>query len=552
MTKRKTTIQNVGRHRITLAVVLCLLGLCGMLHAQISSGNVVPGKRASDRVYLEHADNLHYDRNVNPDAQILDGNVAFSHRGAILYCDSAHFYEARNSFEAFGNVRMYQGDTLSLLSDYALYDGVEQMVIVRHNVELHHKESTLYTDSLNYDRLSDVGYFFDGGRLEDKSAVLTSEWGEYDTRNKLAIFNFDVRLRDTNFLLKSDSLHYSTALSEAHVLGPSDITSGTSRIYSENGYYNSRTEMARLFERSVVRDGAKVITADTLYHDARKGTSEALCNAVYNDTLNRNILKADYCWYDDSTGYAMTTGRAVTVDYSQGDSLFMHADTFKLYTYNINTDSVYRVVHAYNRVRAYRTDVQAVCDSLVFNSKDSCMTMYRDPIVWNFSQQLLGQVIKVYMKDSTINRAHVVDQALSVEQMHDSVHFNQISAKEMLAFFDKGEICEAMAEGNVTVIYHIVDDSDSSFIAQNNMETSRLRMFLENRKMKKIWAPKSDGVMYPMSQIPGDKKYLPSFVWFDYIRPVSKDDIFNWRGKKAGTELKAQKRREAPLQLLGK
>ena len=56
----------------------------------------------------------------------------------------------------------------------------------------------------------------------------------------------------------------------------------------------------------------------------------------------------------------------------------MHADTFKIFTFNINTDSVYRKIHAYNKVRAYRVDAQAVCDSLVYNSQDSCMTMYKD------------------------------------------------------------------------------------------------------------------------------------------------------------------------------
>ena len=89
----------------------------------------------------------------------------------------------------------------------------------------------------------------------------------------------------------------------------------------------------------------------------------------------------------------MATKNAVTVDFSQKDSLFMHADTFKIYTFNINTDSVYRMIHAYNKVRAYRTDVQAVCDSLVYSSQDSCMTMYRDPIIWNEGQQLFGEKI---------------------------------------------------------------------------------------------------------------------------------------------------------------
>lgn len=540
-------------HRVTIVVILCLFGICLSQSGYSQKKRKQSAKTDDNRVYLVHSNTLSYDQRKNPDAQILCGNVEFFHQGAKLFCDSAHFYEGTNSFEAFGNVKMYQGDTLSLFSDYAFYDGNEQMAMSRYNVVLKHRESTLYTDSLNYDRLYSVGYFFEGGRLVDKDATLTADWGEYNTGKKLAAFHYNVVLNDDKFNLITDTLYYNTSLSEAHVVGASEITSGKSNIYSDDGFYNTQTERARLFNRSVVKNEGKIIIADTIYHDAKLKTSEALWNVEYTDTVNKNVMTCDYCWYDDSVGYAMATKKAVAIDYSQGDSLYMHADTFKLYTYNINTDSVYRIVHAYNKVRAYRTDVQAVCDSLVFISKDSCMTMYRDPIVWNYSQQLLGETIKIYMKDSTIERAHVIEQALSVEQQQtDTTRYNQVASKEMLAYFEKGEISRGEAIDNVQVIYFIIDDSDSSFIAQNNLETTKLKMFLENRKMKRMWAPKSEGVMYPMSQIPPEKKFLDSFAWFDYVRPLNKDDIFVWRGKKAGTELKEVKRREMPSQKLGK
>ena len=57
--------------------------------------------------------------------------------------------------------------------------------------------------------------------------------------------------------------------------------------------------------------------------------------------------------------------------------------------------------------------------------------------------------------------------------------------------------------------------------------------------------------MYPMTQLPPDKVFLPGYQWFDYIRPLNKEDIFVWRPKKEGTELKKQpERREAPLRRL--
>ena len=530
--------------------VIIGVALLGMVFAMAPAKRRATRQKVEDKkVYLVHSDRLHYDQYQNGDAQVLNGHVHFRHQGANLFCDSAHFYEQSNSFEAFGHVKMQQGDTLSLTSDYAYYDGNNQLAQARYNVVLKHRKSTLYTDSLDYDRLYNFGNFFEGGKLVDGNTTLTSDWGEYHTDTKQAMFYYDVRLKDNKMYMTTDSLFYNTQTSTAHIVGPSNITSGTSHIYSENGYYNTKTEQSELFNRSVINDQGRALIGDSVYHNAQDGSNYAYWNVVYNDTVNKNMMTGDYCEYNDSTGYAMATKRAVTIDYSQQDSLYMHADTFKIFTYNIRTDSVYRKIHAYNKVRAYRTDLQAVCDSLVYNSKDSCMTMYKDPIAWYNSQQLLGELIKVYMRDSTIDYAHVIGQAFSAEQLHDSIHFNQISSKEMKTFFVNGEAREYQAIDNVLVNYFYTDEEDSVVTLMNYLETALLKAFIKNRKMERIWTSKASGVYYPVNQIPADKNPLPGFAWFDYVRPLNKEDIFNWRPKKSGTELKEVKRREPPKRI---
>lgn len=538
-----------GGHRILIIAVLCLFGL-GMVQSRQAPKKKRRAK-TDERVYLVHADRLRFDQySANPTAQILNGNVAFRHKGAKLYCDSAYFYQASNSFRAFGHVRMYQGDTLSLFSDYAYYDGNDQMAEARRNVVLTHRKTKLYTDSLNYDRLYGIGYFFEGGKMVDKQNTLVSDWGEYDTETRMAVFNYNVNLKNPKFVLTTDTLHYDTRTSLAHIVGPSEITSGESVIHTSQGYYDTNKDLARLYGRSTLSNNGKEMTGDSLFHNEKTGVSEGFGNVVYNDTVNKNQMTSNYFWYNDSTGYAFATDSAVLKEYSQGDTLFVHSDTMKVYTFNINTDSVYRKAHCYPKVRAFRTDVQAVCDSLVYNTKDSCMTMYKDPIVWNADRQLLGEMIEVFMKDSTVDRAHVVNQALSVERLPDSTHYNQIASREMFGFFDKGELRKAEAVGNVQCVYYFQDDKDSSLISMTYMETDTMRMFMKDRQLQSIWTCKHNSVMYPITQIPPSKKELPSFAWFDYIRPLDKYDIFNWRGKAKGTELRNIQRRSAPLQFI--
>ena len=543
--KRKNKYSS-GRHRILVVSVLCLFGFC--LLAQVRPAKKGEQKPAKSKVYLLHSDVLKKSPlNPDPDAQILIGNVAFRHDSVYMYCDSACFYEKTNSLEAFDNVKMVQGDTLFLYGDYLFYDGNTQIAQVRYNVRMENKNTTLLTDSLNYDRIYNLGYYFDGGTLMDEENVLTSEWGEYSPATKISVFNYDVKLVNPKFTLTSDTLRYSTATKIANILGPSDIVSDANHIYSELGFYNTQIGQAELLDRSVLTNEGKRLTGDSLFYDRVKGYGEAFDNVIMTDTVNKNMLTGDYCYYNELTKYAFATKKAVAVDYSQGDSLFMHADTLQMYTYYLNTDSMFRETRAYHKVRMYRTDVQGVCDSLVFSSKDSCLTMYYDPILWNNNQQLLGEKIMIYMNDSTIDWAHIQNQALSVEQL-DSTSYNQVTGKEMKAWFQGGEMRKVDVIGSVRLVYYPME-SDSTLIGMNVSETSLLNMFLENRKMKKmIMSPKSNGTLYPMLQRPPEKMKLDNFVWFDYIRPLDKEDIFEWRGKKAGQEgLKKSNRSAVPL-----
>lgn len=545
------TINKISRylsgHRIQLAVVLCLFGLCVAQSRKVAKGRHRP--KTDERVYLKHADMLRFNQyGEHAGAQILNGNVAFLHKGALLTCDSAYFYQESNSFKAFGHVKMRQGDTLSLTSDYAFYDGDNQMAEARHNVLLRHRGTKLYTDSLNYDRLYNIGYFFEGGKMVDRNNVLVSDWGEYDTETRKAVFNYNVNLRNPKFTLTTDTLHYDTRTSLANIVGPSVIRSKESVIHTSDGYYNTNTGRARLYGRSTMSNKGKEITGDSLFYDEKRGISQGYRNVIYKDTQKKNELHCNYLWYNEKNGFAFATENPVMMEYSQKDTLFVHSDTIKVITYHLNTDSVYRTAHCYNKVRAFRNDVQAVCDSLVYNTKDSCMTMYRDPIAWSGDRQLLGEEIQVFMKDSTIDRAHIINQALTAELMPDKEHYQQLSSKEMFAYFTKGQITQTEAIGNVRSIYYPVDDKDSTLMGLVYIETDTMKMFMYDRQLQKIWTSKTDGTWYPMTQIPPERYKLDGFTWFDYIRPINKDDIYEWRGKKDGTQLKNITRHAAPLQ----
>lgn len=507
-------------------------------------------KKTDDRIVLRHADNLRFAEDEMNGAQRLSGNVVLAHAGMVMHCDSAVLYEASQTFDAFGKVRIVQGDTLTLKGETLHYDGGTQIAEMRRNVVMLHRKQVLKADSLNYDRLYNVGYYFDGGELIDGNDHLTSDWGEYHTDTRKAVFNYNVELNNKNFQLKTDTLHYDTRTKWSEIIGASNIYSTNDHIYTEHGFYNSDTEQSRFFKGTKAFGRDREMQGDTVYYNKKTGIMEAFNNVSCIDTKNKNILTGHYAWYNEITGEAMATKHALARDFSQGkDTLYVHADTLRLFTYNIKTDSVYRVLHGYFHARAYRTDMQMVADSLVFSTQTNKVVLYRDPIVWNDNRQVVGEEITAFLNDSTIDSIYVDRQALTIE-MIDSVHFNQVASQQMRTYFDeKGEITENRAIGNVMVVNYPLE-KDSTILYQNYVETSTARMFMLNRKLDRIWAPASHGYFYPIGMAPADRTKLPGFAWFDYIRPLSPDDVFEWRGKKAGTTLKPSIRREAPLQKL--
>ena len=509
---------------------------------------------SDNKVHLLHADRLYFDERLHRTAQILVGGVRFSHEGVLMYCDSALYYEATNSFDAFGNVRMNQGDTLLLNSEVLYYNGLDRLARARYSVVLKHGTMTIYTDSLDYDRLYDLGYFFEGGRVRDHNNELTSDWGEYSPATHQAVFNYNVRLVNPappakpETVLISDTLHYNTQTAIAHIVGPSNIENGENHIYSELGYYDTQAKHTHLLDRSIMTNNGKRLVGDSVVWNDDVATAEAFGNVVYTDVVGKNMFTGGYCYYEDITGYVMATDSAVAIDYSQQDTMYAHADTFKVFTYNIDTDSTYRIVHAYYHLRAFRRDVQAVCDSMVYDSRDSILFMYRDPILWQEGQQQLGEEIRIFFNNRNIDSVQVLRQALSVEKI-DDVHYNQVAGHEMHSYFKDGDLYLSTSEGNVFVNYYPFDE-DSIMVELNHTETSLLKMFVKDKKVDHIWMPAATGIMYPIPLIPPDALYLQNFAWFDYIRPRDKYDIFEWRPKEAGTELKESVRHSAPKQKL--
>jgi lipopolysaccharide assembly outer membrane protein LptD (OstA) len=500
--------------KLFFIVAHCLLFLC----AQAQSMDSVASKET--KVYLEHANTLSYNKEIDPDNKILIGDVVFRHDSSYMYCDSAYFYELSNSLEAFSNVRMEQGDTLFIYGDWLHYDGNTQLARLRENVRMVNNQVTLYTDSFDYNRVENIGYYFDGGLIIDEENKLSSFWGQYSPNTKKAVFKDSVRLVNPQFVLYSDTLHYNTDSKIATILGPSVIESDSGIVYSSRGWHNTETNISLLLDQSRVVSGNRILTGDSIYYDKNHGFSEAFGNMSLRDTSQKIILEGQYGYYDEKIEYAFATDSARFMEYSQGDTLYLHADTLIMNS----IDSTYRELKAHYGVRFYRMDLQGVCDSMLFNTRDSILYMYSDPVVWNEVYQLYGDTILVYLNDSTVDHAHIIQFAFAVQYL-DTTYYNQLKGNDMIAYFEGNAMRRIDVSGNAESIFYPVDNG--GMIGLNQTKSAYLTIWMKENKLErlKLW-PTSEGSLIPIPDLLPAQKTLKDFYWFDNLRPTDKNDIY--------------------------
>src|SRR5688572_5197743 len=117
-----------------LFIITCLVAVVTATHAQ-------------KRVRLKDADVLRSGKKGDVRVQRLIGNVVFTQNETTIYCDSAHFYRKENSVEAFGKVRIIEGDSITITGSRLIYNGDDKTAKFRRNVVFTKlKTATLYTN----------------------------------------------------------------------------------------------------------------------------------------------------------------------------------------------------------------------------------------------------------------------------------------------------------------------------------------------------------------------------------------------------------------------
>ena len=281
------------------------------------------------RVEIVHSDSLDYNARIVANAQRLMGNVHIKMDGVLMWCDSLYSYTNNNMVDAFGNVHIVRGDTLDMYADFINYNGDTKFAKARRNVKLIDKKVTLTTDSLDYTMTTDMASYNYSGTVKDSTNVLNSLIGQYYVNESKAYFQTNVDAVTKDYKIKSDTLIYFTNTQKVFIEGPTYIFNEKDTLYTEFGWYDSQKNLANLTKKPRIWNEKQNIKADSIFYDKIKGEGLARGNARLEDIENKIIVEGNRIEYNDITKIALATDSAMLIQYSETDSLFLHAEILR-------------------------------------------------------------------------------------------------------------------------------------------------------------------------------------------------------------------------------
>ncbi|MCB0760738.1 MAG: hypothetical protein KDC12_04375 [Flavobacteriales bacterium] len=476
-------------------------------------------------VTVVDADRLTYEKDL-VDAQRLLGNVVLKYDDAYLQCDSAYLY-ATQDFDAFGQVRINQGDSLFLTGKSLHFDKETAVASMRESIRLKNQDITLTTDALDYNLDDNIAHFWGGGKIvnpENKN-TLTSQSGVYDVNSGRFRFKDDVKLSNPDYTVYADTLVYSDVAEKAWFLGPTDIHTRDADIYCENGWFDTRTQWCQFSESAVITTGSTTMQGDSIIYNGESGFGEIFCNVLISDTTSNYVISGDYGWHDQAHGKSFVTERALMTQVFDQDSLTLHADTLLA----MKDSSGHQNIHAYHGVRFFKPDLQGVADSLVYSESDSLLTMYHNPILWSEENQIIGDTIQILTYGGAIQKLFVFKNSfISSEALPGN--YNQIKGKHLTGYFSNNALRRVEVIGNGQVVYFPLDESDpdaAKIIGVNNAECSSLNIYVNQNRIERVsLLDKPSGALHPNSIATASDKTLKGFVWVTNRRPLSIADLF--------------------------
>lgn len=446
----------------------------------------------------------------------VKGNVKFTHRGTVFYCDSAVLAKKTNYLEAYGNVRIID-DSVTITSQMLKYDGDTRIAKLRQKVVLTKLgQLQIFTDYLDYDRNTGIANYFNDGKIVDSTNVLTSRKGYYNSVSNFASFKTDVVSTNEDYVLNSDTLVYNTKSGVIFFVDRTTLTDQEGSVFVyEAGKYNSRAKRSDFSEGRVETEDYFLAGKEMRLDDIR-GIYNLKREVTMYGKINNVIITGHAADHDRRNDITKIYDSPLMKLVAEGDTLFVSADTL------ISLDSpdpAKKRLLAYSNVKFYKTDIQGVADSLAYMVADSALNLYGKPVLWSDQNQMTADSIAMLIEQSTLKQMDMKNNAFVITQ-DTAGNYNQIKGRGMEASFDGDQLSEVYVSGNGESIFFMYDEEKGILMGMNKIICSNIRLYFENQKLiDAAFLVNPEGDFIPPHRLKDDDKLLNGFIWRGSERP---------------------------------
>ncbi len=500
-------------------------------------------------IEIRQAGSFQLDEENFPGANILERSAAkqvhLVHQGMDVWSDKAFFYKKENRFDAFGNVRIVQGDSLVLTSKTVNYDGKIKLAVAKEQVVLDNKEMLLKTDTLYFDRMKSIAYYPADGTVYDSLTTINSKRGTYISDAKKYKFENNVVVTNPDFTLASALMDFYTETKHAFFYGATTIIGEDYVVRCREGFYNTDKKEGYFKKNASIDYNNRNIIGDSIYFNDTKKYASATQNIRITDTINNSFITGNYGQVFKEKDSAMVTHRALAINLVELDSLFIHADTL------IATGPPERrIIRGFYDVRIFKEDLSGKTDSIYFNQTSGRAKLIRrpisdrdlqyltpqeiadrNPILWSDESQMTGDEIHLTIDNEkeVLDSLLIYNNAFVIEQDSlDAANFNQIKGLQLKGKF-KGKSLETVnVIQNTEMVYYLYDDETLELTGIDKAICSALRLDFVDSGIEKItFFTNPDGIVYPPEYLPENTRQLLGFTWREDERIYSKEDLFH-------------------------
>ena len=467
-------------------------------------------------VEILNADNLKLSEVNGVKTTELIGNVQLRQEQLILFCDRAVLDKNTNSFDAFGNVK-FQNQEVDGFSNFLKYWGDKKLLMLQGKVILTDQKMQLHAEEVFYNNINKIAFYYTGGVVYREKSIIRSQQGYYYTKNGNIYFNKNVDIKDPEYHLTSDTLLYNVDNDITVFFGNTIIDNKSSQIYCDNGWFDTKRNIASFGKNTKIVDGNNILISDSLYYERATGFGKLLDNFHWKDTTMKVDIFGEKAEYKEEKAFVKVWQKAWMIYDLENDSLYLTADTL-ISTNRSKTDST-KDFYAYHNARLYTDNMQAKCDSLFYSFSDSVFRFHQSPILWNDSTQMTGISIFIAMKNKKIDQLTINENAFIIypsgKQLND-----QVKGKNIYGFFKENQLAFVNVLQNAESLYFGKEDN-GKYLGANKTLSTNMNIYFKDKKMDRItFIEKPEAVFTPMKKLTKEAYTMEGFNWLWNKRPV--------------------------------